>query len=228
MLAAESTGFVETLAAYMGHFAYGGVFFALFFAGWLIPLPEEPLLIAAGYLSYDQRLNVWLMIACAMTGLLCGDLMIFSIGRRHGDWVFRRRIFRWLLPAERLDRARRLFAEHGSKMAFFGRFIAGIRLVVFFTAGNLGVPVATFIVYDFLAAMLTIPISVYAGHYFGSDIADALKVAGRWRKRVIFSIIAVTVVLLVIRALRARGRRAALEAEAAKNVGSSLEKAEHA
>jgi len=168
---------VEQLAGYLEHAAYFLTFFILYLCGVVLPVPEEPILLAAGYVAYKSAgaVNIWLLIACAMAGIMLGDLTIFSIGRRHGDWILRSRVLRRLLPDERLATARRLYAEHGSKVVFFGRFMAGVRFVAFFTAGNLGVPVGTFFIYDFLAAMITVPISIYLPYRFGANIEAALE-----------------------------------------------------
>ncbi len=198
-----------------GAFAYVGTFFLLFLAGWAVPLPEEATVIAAGYVTKKNGLSLPLMFVCVIAGILCGDLMIFRIGRKHGDWVFRLRLFRWMLPEERLRRARRLFAEHGSKVAFFGRFIAGIRLVIFFTAGNLGVPVTTFLFYDFLATLLTIPIGLFAGYYFADRIDQAFEYAKRLEGGVFLLIAAVVVFFLVERWIKRRLEARRLKREAA-------------
>jgi membrane protein DedA with SNARE-associated domain len=202
-------GLVNKLADYLQHFAYLGTFFTLFLCGVAIPLPEEPILLAAGFVAYKYHANVWALAGCAMAGVLLGDLAIFSIGRRHGDWLFRSRVLRWLLPDERLARARRLFAEHGQKVVFFGRFIAGLRFVTFFTAGNLGVPTLTFLLFDALAALITVPVSVYLAYHFGDDIEHAFYVARRSQRMLVLAIVGViaAVVLLRLALARRRGRR---------------------
>ena len=144
------------------------------------------------------------LIACAMGGVLLGDLTIFTIGRRHGDWVFRSRFLAWLLPERRLARARRLFAEHGPKVIFFGRFVAGLRFVVFFTAGNLGVPALTFFSFDLLAALITVPVSVYAAHRFGGDIERAILFARHSQRVVLLVAAGAVAIALLVRHARAR------------------------
>lgn len=215
-LAQGPTGLFEKLAGFLvgggAIHAYLAVFFLLFFAGWAVPLPEEATVIAAGYVTKKNGLHLPIMIACAYAGVLCGDLVIFQIGRRHGDWIFRLRLFRWLMPEDRLARARRLFAEHGSKVAFFGRFVTGIRLVVFFTAGNLGVPVGTFIFYDSLAILLTIPIGLIGGYHFADEIEEAFTLVGRSNKVLGLLVVGAATIWLVHRWAT---RRAAAAAEAA-------------
>lgn len=204
---------ITELAGALSSFTYLGTFVLLFLCGVALPVPEEPILLAAGYVCYKSagEVNIWALIGCALSGIMLGDLAIFTIGRRHGDWLFRSRLFRHLLPDERLARARRLYAEHGSKVVFFGRFIAGIRFVAFFTAGNLGVRTLTFLFYDFLAAMITVPISIYATYHFGSDIERAMAFAQQSHRVVIGAIALAVAVWLVAKYVR--GRRARREAQ---------------
>ena len=65
---------------------YIGTFGLLFACGVAIPMPEEPVLLAAGYIAYRSGANVAVVMACAMAGVLLGDLAIFSVGRKNGDW----------------------------------------------------------------------------------------------------------------------------------------------
>jgi len=218
---------VGNLAQYLEHFAYFGTFFLLFLCGIALPMPEEPILIAAGYVAWksiavagSHPVNVWVLMACALCGVMLGDLTIYSVGKRHGDWIFRFWILRRVFPERRLERARRLFAGHGAKVVFLGRFMAGVRLVVFFTAGMLGVRIGTFFLFDVLAALLTVPISIYAGYHFGSDIDDALAFAGRSHRIVIA--IALTLVAAAVLAKYLIGRRHALREVAAAGPPSGV------
>jgi membrane protein DedA with SNARE-associated domain len=205
---------VLEIAQVLEPFAYVGTFVILYLCGVLLPIPEEPILIAAGYAAYQSggAVDVHVLVACAMAGILLGDLTIFSIGRRHGDWLFRSRVLRRLLPDERLARARRLYAEHGTKVVFFGRFVAGVRFVAFFTAGNLGVPCGAFLFYDLLAALITVPISIYLPYHFGSDIERGLHALTRFRHWVFGALGAALLIVFAVRWVRGRRRaRAAAE-----------------
>lgn len=192
---------VEFLAEHLAHFAYPGVFTILFLCGVALPLPEEPVLIAAGFLCYKGNANVWIMIVVAMAGIMGGDLTIHWIGRKHGDWVFRSRLLRFVLPEDRLEKAAAFFAKHGAKAVFFGRFIAGIRFVTFFTAGKFGVRRSVFFLFDFLAALLTIPISIWAGWRFGHKIEEGLAWATRYHRIAIGTAIGGFILYLLIRKL---------------------------
>jgi membrane protein DedA with SNARE-associated domain len=53
---------------------------------------------------------------------------------------------------------------------FYARFLAGVRALVYLTAGSLGVTPARFFLYDLLGALISVPIVVSLGYLFGPQI----------------------------------------------------------
>src|SRR2546423_6709639 len=101
-----------------------------------IPLPGETALIAFGVLAAEGHYSIGSVIVLAAAGAIVGDnLGYWLIGRLGGRALFRR--WKWLNAyAERvLPRAERLMERHGSKMVFFGRFIAVLRYTAAWIAG---------------------------------------------------------------------------------------------
>ena len=101
-----------------------------------LPLPGEATLIAAAvYAGTTQRLNIWLVIACASLGAIVGDNLGFWIGRELGF----RLLIRWGsyvgLPESRIKVGQYLFQLHGGKIVFFGRFFAVLRIWAALLAG---------------------------------------------------------------------------------------------
>jgi membrane protein DedA with SNARE-associated domain len=77
-----------------------------------------------------------------------------------------RRIF----SEERLERVRQFFRDHGSKTIFIARFISGFRVAAFLAAGTMGMKPGKFLFFDFLAALVGVPLFLYLGYYFGANI----------------------------------------------------------
>lgn len=101
-----------------------------------LPLPGEATLIAAAvYAGTTQRLNIWLVIACASLGAIVGDNLGFWIGRELGF----RLLIRWGsyvgLTESRIKVGQYLFQLHGGKIVFFGRFFAVLRIWAALLAG---------------------------------------------------------------------------------------------
>ncbi len=153
---------------------YLGVFVVLLMAGLGMPLPEDVPLLTGGYLCYAGYAHAPIMIAVGMVGVLLGDIVLFSIGRKLGHDVIRRRFFRRMVNPGRLILAERLFAKHGVKIIFAGRFLPGLRPMIFMASGVLRVPFSTFILVNGLAACISVPSLILLGTFFGYKL-EALK-----------------------------------------------------
>ncbi len=153
---------------------YLAVFAVIMAAGLGLPLPEDVPLLTGGYLCYAGYANVLIMIAVGMTGVLLGDTILFTVGRKLGHNVLRRRFFRRMVNPGRLILAERLFARHGVKIIFAGRFLPGLRPMIFMAAGVLRVPFSTFLLVNGFAACISVPTLILLGNFFGYKL-EAIK-----------------------------------------------------
>ncbi|NLX20644.1 MAG: DedA family protein [Phycisphaerae bacterium] len=154
------------------HWPYLGVFLILLCTGMGLPMPEDVPLLTAGYLCHAGYARVPIMIAVALVGVLGSDLVLFTIGRRFGHHVLEHRFVRRLVHPSRLLLAEQLFARHGNKIIFAGRFMPGPRPMIFVASGVLKVPLYTFFVADGLAAAISVPAFIMLGWFFGENLAE--------------------------------------------------------
>lgn len=186
----------QTVTGYLEHFTYLGIFIILFLCGLGLPIPEELTIVAAGYISY-LGLTKWpIATVVCLCAIVCGDLLTYYIGRHWGMNVLRSRFFRKLLSESHLQRVNRYFSTYGAKTIFFSRFFAGVRFCSYFVAGTARVKVSTFVLMDFLGAMISVPISVYAGYYFGSDIEKGLHYLHRGKQ--IFLLVLTAIIISLV------------------------------
>ena len=102
-----------------------------------IPLPGETALIVAGtYAGQTHRLSPWAIFAVASAGAIIGDNIGFWIGDKGGYRLARRYGHVVRLDERKLKVARYLFAMHGPKVVFFGRFVSILRTYAAFLAGT--------------------------------------------------------------------------------------------
>ena len=102
-----------------------------------IPAPGETALVTAGiFAGTTDRLNiVWVMVAAAI-GAIMGDNVGYVIGRRFGYSMLLRYGHLARIDARRIKLGQYLFARHGGKVVFFGRFIALLRALAAVLAGT--------------------------------------------------------------------------------------------
>lgn len=187
----------EYLFTFVGKWSYFGLFLILIAAGLGVPLPEDIPLIASGWIVYRGQGNLYLMMLTGLTGVMVGDTLLFNMGRRYGDHVLEHRWLRRIAKPWLLEKARRQYARHGWKILFLGRFMPGIRSVLFLTAGAFRVPFWLFVCVDGFAALISVPLWIWAGWHFGSRVDQVIKDA-RLATIIILSALAACLIIWAI------------------------------
>jgi membrane protein DedA with SNARE-associated domain len=162
------------MSAILSHGSLALMFVLLVAGGLGLPFPEDVVLLSAGALSH--RHVVWLPYAalvCA-SGVLTGDYLLFSTAKRLGPRALDRPLFRRLLSVERRAQVERMFAQHGGKVVFVARHVAGLRAPTFALAGIHGMPTARFLFWDALGLCISAPAFIGLGYLF-SDHLDELR-----------------------------------------------------
>lgn len=164
---------VETFSAY----PYLGV--ALVFAVCAVglPLPEELVLIAAGYVcaKFPETAKVEWMMFWSAASLISFDCVPYLLGRIFGARLLRIRWLRVVVTRRRLADFDRWFRRRGDLVIFFARFLAGIRTIAFFTAGVMKMPLQRFLMLDGLGIAIIVPLMVWLGHR-GAGVIDEVIV----------------------------------------------------
>ncbi|MCA9527150.1 MAG: DedA family protein [Myxococcales bacterium] len=174
---------MEWLTGYLDQFTYIGVAVSLFAAGLGFPIPEDIPLIFGGAMAGAGKINVYVHFVISIVFILIGDTCLYYIGRRIGSASEGKGRLARLLTPERRAKATGWFDRYGSWAVFFGRFVAGIRAAVYLTAGTVRFPVARFVVLDFLAAMVSVPVWIWLGWKFGENweaVVETIKGAQIW------------------------------------------------
>lgn len=136
-----------------------------------LPLPEDILLLVAGALASRGNPGALVSLPLCYLAVLAGDSLLFWVARRVGPGLLARRPLRWVVTPARRARVRELLARHGAKAVFLGRHAAGLRALVFATAAIEGVRFRTFLLFDALAALLTVPAVFLVGYFFADHLA---------------------------------------------------------
>jgi membrane protein DedA with SNARE-associated domain len=153
------------------------IFGILLATGFGLPLPEDIPLVLGGYLCGQAAASpdhvhpvMWIMLPGVMLAIVGSDVMLFCLGRWLGPTIHRHPILKRVVGNRNLARARFAFAKHRAKFVFFARFLPGLRAPAFFTAGTFKMPLRKFLLWDGLAACLSVPPAVILGFYFHDNI----------------------------------------------------------
>ena len=194
---------------YIEEFHYAAVALVLFVAGLGVPIPEDIPLIYGGVMAGRGIMNVYVHFGVSMVFILIGDLCLYNIGRRISRNAETPSRWQKLLTPERQTRVRGLFAKYGSWAVFFGRFIAGVRGAVFLSAGMARFPIGKFILFDLLAAFISVPVWIGMGYWASANwevIADKAK---QYQLLVMGTLVVIAfLVIWVVKRRRARQAKA--------------------
>ena len=162
---------ILSLTNYSEAFIYIGLFLILFFCGLGLPIPEEITLLTGGFLIHLGIIRFYPALAVGLVGVLVGDIAMYSIGRKWGHGIITHQHMRKIFSENRLEKVRQFFHAHGSKTVFIARFIMGFRIATFLAAGTMGMKPLKFILLDLLGAVITVPVLLFLGYYFGMNIS---------------------------------------------------------
>jgi membrane protein DedA with SNARE-associated domain len=158
------------LSGLSGFTAYGAILGALLVCGLGLPIPEDVTLLSAGVLASVHNIRLPGAIVVGFFGVLAGDTFLFFMGRLFGPKVFLLPGFRTLFNSARIHSARERIQKDARMICFIGRFLPGLRAPIYLTAGMMHVKPSTFLIQDGLAASISVPLWVYIGYLFGSNI----------------------------------------------------------
>ena len=183
---------------------YLGVVLILVVAGFGVPIPEDVPLVIGGVMCGLGHADIRLMLPLTFVAVLGADLTMFTLGRWHGDRLRRLPVLRRYLSDERLAKVADAYHAHVGKTLFTSRFMVGLRTPLFFTAGSVGISYWRLILYDGIAAVISVPALVLAG-YFGAAHKDrVLELVHDVQWAITASIIAAIVAFVLIWLLRKR------------------------
>jgi membrane protein DedA with SNARE-associated domain len=137
--------------------------------------PGTTLLIAAGTLVADGKLEFLPVMAGAILGAVLGDSISYWIGRRFGGGIAR--LWPFSRNPELLPSGMQFFARHGGKSVFIGRFLGPIRAVIPLAAGIMHMPRGRFWVANIVSALVWAPLLLFAGDALG-EAGDRLIGSG--------------------------------------------------
>ncbi|MCK4343247.1 MAG: DedA family protein [Phycisphaerae bacterium] len=167
---------IDGVQDWMQQAFYPALLLILITASLGVPIPEDVPLIAAGVLiKTHPGIASWHgTLIVALIGIMIGDLMLYTLGKRWGPGVVYHRSVRWMITPKRFARVSKQFRRHGAWFCFFGRFFVGVRAVMCLTAGATRFPYWRFLSADFAGALLSVPFFVALGYLF-ADMIPTLR-----------------------------------------------------
>ena len=200
---------------------YAFVFGVLLLCGFGLPMPEDVVLVTGGVLAwlasplespslralpFDDGLRR--MVLVGLLGILAGDSVIYWMGRRLGARIAEFRLLRRLVPPDKLQHVEKLLRRRGNVVVVIARYLPGLRAPTYFTVGHSRLPYLRFLLFDGMAALISAPLWVCLGFWFGDDIEKAALEGSRFSHYILLGVGVVLAALAFRWLQRRRAERA--------------------
>lgn len=188
---------LDFLVSFFGTYGYAAVFACLVLCGLGVPVPEDITLVSGGVISGLDLANPHIMCAVGLVGVLFGDSTMFLAGRIFGYRIQKIKTFRKIVTPQRFSQIQKKFKEYGLGLLFVARFLPGLRSPIYLVAGmSRRISYLTFIVMDGLAALISVPVWVYLGHFFADNL-DVLMEYVHDVQKVIYLILGLIILVVL-------------------------------
>lgn len=185
--------FINWILATVHDWGYAGIFILMALESTVLPVPSELVLIPAGYLAYQGKMNLALIMLSATLGSLAGASLnyVFAL------WVGRPFLERWgkyfFVRPPLLHKTDEFFAKHGKISTFTGRLIPGIRHLISLPAGLTRMNPTTFAFYTLLGAGIWAATLTLIGYFIGGNTA----LINDYLHTIIISLIVAVIIIII-------------------------------
>ena len=161
---------------------YWGVAFLMFLETVFPPIPSEVIMPLAGVVSARGQLSLPLVIASGTAGAMAGNILWYVVAKALGLDRFRpliNRYGRWLtIDWAEIERAHRLFDNHGGTIVFIARMLPTVRSLVSVPAGLLRMKFLPFVLWSTLGSLIWTAGLAIAGWVLGHEFSSVENVLG--------------------------------------------------
>jgi membrane protein DedA with SNARE-associated domain len=180
------------------HFSYFGIFFFALFSGFIIPIPEEIILLITGYMARFQMIHLTPAIFIIIFAFVIGDNILFRLVLKNNKHVSK--LIHEVLSLEIISKKKDSLEKHVGATIFLSRFIPFFRFVGPVFAGYVKASEEKFLLFNTLAICIYAPFVIWIGYFFSEYFSQIVIEMGKVR-HVLFILVLVIVGLLISRAV---------------------------
>ena len=178
---------IQTITDY----PYIGAAAVFMLCGLGLPIPEEIVLLAAGFVcaKFPDKAQLYPMMSWCAAAIVAGDSIPFLLGKIFGVRLLRLRWLRYLITKRRLAMFDHWFRRRGDLVIVISRFMPGLRVVAFFTAGAMKMRWTRFLLLDGVGIVLIVPLLTLLGFHSATVIEEAFTTVQSVERGLLWGII---------------------------------------
>ncbi|MGH7783216.1 MAG: DedA family protein [Candidatus Binatia bacterium] len=159
----------------LDHWGYAAIFGVVVLGNLGLPLPEEGVLVLAGYLVWAGRLSLAPVIITGIISAVIGDNLGYWFGRHYGQTAIQRYGHKLLITPKRLAKAQNFVSRYGSYGVFGARFLPGLRFMAGPLAGSAGMSFSKFFLANALGGLIYVPAAVMVGYLVAQGLSQTIR-----------------------------------------------------
>lgn len=145
-------------------FSYIGIFIFAIFAGYLVPIPEEIILLIVGYMASEKIVHLTPAIFVVIIAFIIGDNILYRLTLKNNKRVAK--FINEVLSLKIVSKNRSKLEKHISTTIFISRFVPFLRFAGPVFAGYVKAKERTFMLFNTLAIVIYAPFLMWIGYYF--------------------------------------------------------------
>lgn len=188
---------LEAIIRTITDYPYIGAAVAFVLCGLGFPMPEELVLVAAGFVcaKFPDKAQLLPMMGWCASAIAIGDMIPFLLGRIFGVRLLRLRWLRYLITKKRLAVFDHWFRRRGDLVIVISRFMPGLRMVAFFTAGAMKMRWTRFLILDGLGIVLIVPLMTWLGYSSAGVIEEVFQTVQKVERGLLWGVTALALTL---------------------------------
>ncbi len=161
---------VAYLITLIGSLGYIGIFILMLLESLSLPIPTEIVMIPAGYLVYQGKMNLLLVILMGILGSVAGGWIEYILASKFG-----RGLVLNLFKKRHLKEVEYFFEKYGDASILIGRLTPFIRGYISFAAGIAKMNKIKFTIYSTVGVSIWVVILTFLGYFFGQNKGIIIK-----------------------------------------------------
>ena len=149
---------------------YVSIFFCLALGIVGLPVPDEILMMTAGYFSSLGLLYFPLSLSISVFGAMTGMLCSYALGRKFGKPLLWKYGIWIRLTTKRLEKTESWFEHYGPWAICIGYYIPGLRHLTCYLAGMSAMSLRKYLLYSVVGALFWCAMFISIGYFLGASV----------------------------------------------------------